>query len=159
MIKEKIQKDLQDSLKAQEALKTSVLRLLASAILNREKEKRYKLKEDKDVSLNDEETLEVVMSEAKKRKEAAELYEKGARPELAEKERKELEMLKCYLPEQISQEELRKMVKEAVAKTGAKEIKDMGKVMGILMPQIKGKADGSSVSSIIKELLTPKADG
>lgn len=155
-LKEKIQKDLNEALKSKEELKTSVLRLLSAVILNKEKEKRYKLKKEEDAPLTDEEILEVVSSEVKKRKEAAELYEKGARPELAEKEKKEIEILKGYLPEQLSTEELTKLTKEAIEKVGAKEFKDMGKIMGVLMPQIKGRADGNAVSQIVKELLTNK---
>lgn len=156
-LKEKIREDLNEALKAKEELKTSVLRLLSSAILNKEKDKRYKSGKAEDVSLTDEEIIEVVSSEAKKRKEAMELYEKGARPELAEKEKKEIEILENYLPEQLSVEELKGLVKEAVAKTGAKEPKDMGKVMAELAPKIKGKADGSMVSKIVKELLSQSA--
>ncbi len=155
-LKEAIQRDLQEALKAREELKTSVLRLVSSAILNKEKDKRYKSKAGKDVLLTDEEVLEVILSEAKKRKEAIELYERGGRPELARKEKSELEILGKYLPEQISEEDLKKLVKGVVEKTGAKDIKDMGKVMGVLMPQLKGRADGNIVSKIIKELLIPK---
>lgn len=154
-LKEKIQQDLNDALKAKEELKTSVLRLVSASALNKEKEKRYKLKEEKDTFLTDEEVLEVILSEAKKRRESIELYVKGNRPELAEKEKKELEILKIYLPEQIKEQDLMILVKEAIKKSGAKEIKDMGKVMGVLMPQIKGRADGNVVSKIIKESLAP----
>lgn len=155
-LKEKIHKDLNEALKAKEELRASVLRMLSSVILNKEKEKRYKLKKEEDVFLTDEEILEVASSEAKKRKEAADLYEKGGRVDLAEKEKKELEILKGYLPEQLPEEELRKLVKEAVEKVGAKDLKDTGRIMGVLMPQIKGRADGNMVSKIVKELLTVK---
>jgi len=154
--KEKIQKDLNEAVKAKEELKTSVLRLLLAAILNKEKEKRYRLKEEKDALLNDEETLEVILSEAKKRKESIELYGKGGREELVEKEKKELGILQKYLPEQISEDELSSLVQAAIAKVGAKEMKDMGKIMAVLMPQIKGRADGNLVSKIVKELLAKK---
>ncbi len=153
-IKEQIQSDLNKSVLGKEELKSSVFRLLLAAILNKEKEKRYKLKADKDVLLTDEEIIDVISSEVKKRKEAAELYEKGGRHELAEKENKEAIILQQYLPEQISEEELRKLVKSAIAKVGAKTQKDMGKVMAELMPKAKGKADGSLISRVVKELLT-----
>ncbi len=157
-LKEKIQKDLTESVKGKEELRTSVLRMLAAAILNKEKEKRYQSGEEKEAELNDEEITEVIASEAKKRKEAAEEYEKGGRNDLAEKEKKELEILQKYLPEQLSEGEIKGLAKEAIEKTGAKDPKDMGKVMSELMPQVKGKADGALVSKIVKELLASKTD-
>jgi uncharacterized protein YqeY len=109
---------------------------------------------EKQRQLVEEEVLEVISSEIKKRKEAILLFEKGERQELAEKEKREIGILQNYLPEQLPEEELRKLVKEAIEKTGAKEMKDMGKIMAELMPKVKGKADGSLVSKIVKELLT-----
>ena len=157
-LKEKIQKDLAESVKGKEELKTSVLRMLTAAILNKAKEKRYKSGEEKEAELNDEEIIEVIASEVKKRKEAAEEYEKGGRNDLAEKEKKELQILQKYLPEQLSEEEIKKLAKEAIEKIGAKDPKDMGRVMSGLMPQVKGKADGALVSKIVKELLASKTD-
>lgn len=164
MLKEKIQQDLKNALKEAKETELSVLRMVFSAIVNKEKEKRYKkikekpdLKEgelEKESRLTDEEISEVISSEVKKRKEAISLFEKGGRRDLAEKEKKELEILEKYLPEQLSEDELKKLAEEAVEKTGAKEIKDMGKVMAELMPKVKGKSDGGTVSKIIKELLS-----
>lgn len=166
MLKEKIQQDLKNALKEARETELSVLRMVFSAIVNKEKEKRYKkikekpdLKEEeleKESQLSDEEVLEVISFEVKKRKEAILLFGKGGRQDLAEKEKKETGILEKYLPEQIPEEEIKKLAKEAVEKTGAKEMKDMGKVMAELMPKIKGKADGSLVSKIIKEILAPK---
>ena len=153
VLKEKIHIDLIEALKSREELKTSVLRLLSSAILNKEKEKRYQFGKAEDISLIDEEIIEVISSEIKKRKEAADLYEKGGRAELAQKEKKEIEFLKAYLPEQLPENEVKRLVKEAIEKTGAKEPKDMGKVMAELMPKVKGKADNSLISRIVKESL------
>ena len=171
-LKEKIQEDSEVALKEKRELEVSVLRMLKAAIFNKEKEKRYKFtrqnpterdlgglskekqeKLEKESALTDEEVLEVISSEIKKRKEAIDLYEKGNRPELAGKEKKEVEILQSYLPEQLSEEEIKKIAEEAIGKVGAKEIKDMGKVMGIITPQVKGKADMSLVSKIVKELL------
>ena len=168
----KIQEDLKISLKEKRELEVSVLRMLKAAIFNKEKEKRYKFtrqnpaerdlgglskekqeKLEKESALTDEEVLEVISSEIKKRKEAIDLYEKGNRPELAGKEKKEVEILQSYLPEQLSEEEIKKLVVEVIAEVGAKEIKDMGKVMGIITSQVKGKADMSLVSKIVKESL------
>lgn len=163
-LKEKIQETLKKSLLEKEETAVSVLRMLLSALGSRETEKRtrlWKTKPDlkpaeleKESRLTDEEILEAVANEIKKRREAMELYERGGRSELAEKEKKEREILKRYLPEQLSEEEIRKLVKEAAAKAGAKEAKDMGKVMAELMPKVKGKADASLVSKIVKELLS-----
>src|SRR4030042_211693 len=103
--------------------------------------------------LTEEEMLEVVSGEAKKRRESIVEFEKGGRNELALKEKSELEVLQKYLPEQMSEEDLKKLVVKAVEKVGAKSPQDMGRVMQELMPQVKGKADGNLVSKIVKELL------
>lgn len=163
-LKVKIQEDLIKSLKERDELKASVFRLLLASLLNREKEKRYKTYQAKtDITekelveksqLSDEEILEVISSEIKKRREAALEFEKGKRQDLVDKEKKEMEILKGYLPEQMSEEEVRELVKEVIEKVSAKTQKDMGKVMSQLMPKVKGKADGSIVSSIVKELLS-----
>ncbi len=161
--KQKIQQDLALALKGKKELELSVLRLLNSAIVNKEKVKRYKISKEKpdltetelekESELSDEETLEVISWELKKRKEAAIEFEKGKRMELAEKEKKEAEILEKYLPEQFSEEEIKKLVQQVIDKSGAKEIKDMGKIMSELMPKVKGKADGNLVSKIVKEML------
>jgi hypothetical protein len=162
-LREQINKDLNGAMKGKEELKTSVLRMLSASFLNKEKEKRYKLsKDDKEMKetdlsvkskLSEEEMIEVISFEVKKRRESIEGYEKGGRKEAAQKEREEMEILKKYLPEQLSEEEIKKIVKEAISQSGAKEQKDMGKVMAVLMPKVKGKADGGLVSKIVKELL------
>jgi len=152
-LKEKIKLNLNSSLREKKTLAVSVLRQLLAAILNKEKEKRFKTKEEKDVQLTDEELIEVISSEVKKRRESILEFEKGKRQDLVEKEKKELEILEKYLPEQLSEEEIRKLTKEAIEKTDAREIKNMGKVMAELMPKIKGRAEGALVSKIVKELL------
>jgi hypothetical protein len=166
ILKQKIQEDFKKFLKEKKEIEVSTLRMLNSAIFNKEKEKRYKLSQEKpdlkekelekESQLTDEEIVQVVFSEIKKRKESILLFEKGKREDLAKKEKKEMEVLKKYLPEQLSEEEIKKMAKEIITKIGAKEPKDMGKVMGQLMPKLKGKAEGGLVSKIVKELLTPK---
>jgi len=165
-LKGKIQNNLKEAVKNREELKSSVLRLLLANIFNKEKEKRYKLSkqkpglEEKDLEkesqLLDEEVIEVISSEIKKRKESILEFEKGERQDLVEKETKEKEILEKYLPEQLSEEAIKKIVQETIEKVGAKEIKDMGKVMQELMSKVKGKTDGSIVSKIVKELLSPK---
>jgi len=163
MLKAQIQKDATEALKAGNQVVLGTLRMLLASISVKEKEKRYKISKEKpdasediltkDSELTDEQVLETVSSEIKKRKDAIALYIQGKRSELAEKEQAEIEVLKKYLPEQLSTEEIKKVVKESIAKTGAKEMKDMGKVMADLNPKVKGKADGGEVSKIVKELL------
>lgn len=163
-LKKEIQETLSESLKEGNELTSMTLRLLLASAQSKEKDKRYELsKENPDLdekeldeksSLTDEEIVNIIASEAKKRKEAIAGFEKGGRIESAEKEKKELEILQKYLPEQMSEEELRNIIKEAVEKTGAQDMKDIGKVMGEIMPKVKGKADGGDVNKIVRELLT-----
>lgn len=163
-LKEKVQQDLNKAVKEREVLMSSALRMLSAAVLNKEKEKRYKISKEKtdlreeelakESHLTDEEVLAVIASEAKKRKEAIEGFTKGGREDAAAKEKKELEILEKYLPEQLSEEEIKKLAQEAIEKVGAKEIRDMGKVMADLVPKIKGKADGSVASRIVRDLLS-----
>lgn len=163
MQKESIQRDLTESMKARDEARTGTLRMLLAAMSNREKEKQYAIsKKDPALSpeelaqkvwLTDEEAMEVVAGEVKKRKEAAREFEKGNRQDLAKKELREADILMKYLPPQLSEQELRSLVAEAVRSAGASSIKDMGKVMALLSPTTKGRADGAVVSSMIKELL------
>ena len=150
MSKEEIREDLNKAIKEKNSLVSDTLRMLLSEISNKEKEKKYK--ENKE-NLTEEEILEVIISEAKKRKEAIFGFEKGGRTEQAEKEKSELIILGKYLPEQISEEEVKKMIEETIKETSASNMKDMGKVMASLMPKLKGSADGALVSRIVKELL------
>jgi len=152
-LEKRIRLDLNSGMVGRRELEVSVLRQLLAAVLNKEKEKRFKSKEAKEIHLTDEEITEVISSEVKKRKEAIDFFIKGDRPNLAEKEKKELEILGKYLPEQLSEQDLKILVEEAVKKTGAKTLKDMGRVMAELMPKTKGRADGSLISKIVKELL------
>jgi len=162
-LKLQLQQEVDNALKQGDALVLSTIRGVLASVLNKEKDKRYKISKEKseateeqlakESELTDEQIIEVVFSEIKKRKDAVVLYEKGNRQELADKEKKEIEILQKYLPEQISEEELKKIVKEAIEKTGAKEIKDTGKIMAEVMPKVKGKADGSLISKIVRELL------
>jgi len=164
MLKEKIEENFKKALKSKSLIEVSTLRMLNAAIFNREKEKRYKLAKEKtkieekelekESQLNDEEITEVIFSEIKKRKEAMLLFEKGKREDLAKKEKAEIEVLKKYLPQQLSEAEVKEIIKEAILKLGAKNIKDMGKVMAGAMPKLKGKAEGALISKIVKELLT-----
>ena len=166
-IKTKIEEDFKIALRNQKELTLSTLRLLKAVILNKEKEKRYKIiKNEKDIKegdlvkkseLTDEEIVDLIFAEIKKRKEAIVLYRQGKREELAEKEEAEIEILKKYLPEQISEKEIENLAKEAIKNTGAKSISDMGKVMKELMPKLKGKAEPQVITAIIKKLIDPSA--
>lgn len=163
MLKKQIQEDAVKALKEGNKEVAELLRMTVSFINSKEKEKRYKISKDnpslteedleKQSELSEEELINSISSEIKKRKDAIALYQQGNRPELAEKEQKEIDVIKKYLPEQLPLEELKKLIEESVSKVGAKEMKDMGKVMSDLMPKIKGKADSSEVSKIIKELI------
>ena len=144
-MKEEIQQDLKEALLQKNELKTGTLRMVLAAFVNKEKEKG--------TELTQEQAQAILLTEAKKRKESIDAFEKGGRAEMAQKERKELEILQAYLPDQLSEEEIRKFVKDAIAQTGAVKVQDMGKVMAALMAQLKGKADGEQVSALVKELL------
>lgn len=147
---QKITDDLKMAMKAERVFELGVLRMLSAALHNKEIEKKGKGLE---TDLSDDEVIEILTREAKKRKEAAELYIKGNRNDLSEKETKELEFIKKYLPEQLGNEEIEKIVKAAIASTGAKEVKDFGRVMAEAMKNLKGKVDASYVSEIIKSRL------
>lgn len=159
-LREKIDEDFKEAVKTKDELRVSTLRLLNAAIKNKEVEKRTRLSKSEPLEkleelskLSDEEIVQVIGSEIKKRKEAAEQYKQGGRQELADKEEQELKTLSGYLPEQLSEKEIRKLVKKAIQKSGATSIQELGKVMGVLMPQVKGKADGGMVNRIVKEEL------
>ncbi len=148
MLKDKVQEDLKQAMLSHEEEKLSTIRMLKSALQYFEIQKG-----GAGYTATDEDVIEVVGREIKKRRESIEMFEKGGRQELADKEKKELEVLQAYLPEQLSEEEIKKMVDEAIALSGASSMQDMGKVMGILAPQTKGKADGGFVSLIVRERL------
>lgn len=147
-LKEKITGDIKESLKQGKAERLSTLRMLISVIANKEIEKLKK-----ETGLSDPEVIEVVSSEVKKRRDAVELYRKGGREDSAKKEEAEIAVLMEYLPAQLSEAEIKAIVKIAIAKTGASGEKDFGKVMKELMPQVKGKADGTLLAKLVKELL------
>lgn len=137
--------DLKAAMKAREKNRVDVLRLLKARIKN--------LEIDKGRALTGEEEIQVLQSAAKKRKEAIDLYEKGNRPELAEKEREELAVIQSYLPEQLSREDVEREIVLIVEETGASSMKDLGKVMKEAMARLKGKADGKLVQEIVRSKL------
>lgn len=158
-LREKIQTDIKRAMQEKNAVKVSVLRMVMAAVFNKEKEKRNKLsksgeepsKLDELSQLTDDEVTEVISSEAKKRKESIEQYTKGDRQDLAEKEEQELELLSEYMPEQIPEDEVRKIVKQKIEELGISGPQETGKLMGAIMPQLKGRVDGKVVSKIVQE--------
>jgi len=145
-MRQKIQENVKEALRARDEIKVGALRMLLAAFINKEKANNQE-------SLTEEMMQEIVASEVKKRREAIEGFEKGGRIEMAEKEKKEMEILQQYLPEQLSKEEILQLVKEAIEKSGATSAQDIGKVMSELKSQIKGRADGSLVSGLVKDHL------
>ncbi len=144
-LKERLKEDMKAALKAKDKEKLSVIRMLQALIKNAEIDKRGEL--------TDEEIVSLLMKYAKQRRESIELYEKGGRQDLVEKEKRELQIVESYLPKQMSEEEIRELVKKVIEEVGATSLKDMGKVMQAVMPKVKGRADGSLVNKIVRELL------
>lgn len=163
-MKEKIRQDLKEALKSQRNIEVSTLRLVLAAVLNKEKEKRAKiaktergLPEEKLVEksqLSQDELVEVIFAEVKKRKEALLDFERGKREDLVKLTEKELDVLQNYLPKQLSREEILDLIEETIKALRAEGPKDMGRVMGELMPKVKGRAEGKLVSKLVKDLLT-----
>ena len=144
-IVERIQAEQKLALKAGEKDRLSGLRLLSSELQNR----RIELGR----ALSDDEAIEVLMRALKQRRESEEQFANGGRPELAAREAAEAEVIRSFLPEPLSDEELEAMVDAAIAETGATSLREMGAVMGQLMPMVKGRAEGSAVSARVKERL------
>ena len=149
MNKQKFQEELKQSMLARDELKTSVLRMLLSAINYYEIQKG-----GAGYEATEEDILNVVQTQAKQRRDSIESFKQANRNELAEKEEKELQILGNYMPAQMEEEEITKLVKEAINEVNATTPQDMGKVMAALMPKVKGKADGNIVSGIVRKELT-----
>lgn len=144
-LKERIEDDFKEALKNQEKERMSTLRMLKSALQNKEKEEGGEL--------TDEDVIEVLSKEVKSRQDSIEQYEGGDRPELAEKEQREKEIIEEYLPEPLSDEELEDLVDEVIEDVGAQSMADMGDVMSRIMPEVRGRADGDTVNEKVKERL------
>lgn len=144
-IKNKIQEDLKQAMKARDQDRVSALRFITAAIKQREVDER--------IELDDTAVLAILDKQAKQRREAIEQYQQNDRAELAQKEADELEIIQSYLPAQLTDAELDQLIKDAIAQTNAAGIKDMGKVMGILKPQIQGRTDMKAASAQIRSLL------
>ena len=137
-----VQDDVKTAMKAGERERVHALRMIADALQKAEKD-------------NGADPVEVLQRERKRRLEAAEAYRDGGRTDAAEAEEREAEIITSYMPEQLSDEDLRAIVGDAVAESGASSPQEMGKVMSLVMPQVKGRADGKRVSAAVKEMLTP----
>jgi uncharacterized protein YqeY len=146
-LKEKLQSDLTDAIRSQNAVKSGTIRMLLAAITNEEVAgKSAKV-------LTDAEVITVLSREAKKRREAVEAYTNAKRDDLANKEKEEAAVIALYLPEQLSEADIKKLIADAIAETNAVGPADMGLVMKVLQPKIAGKADGGMVSSLVKAAL------
>ena len=151
-VKEKIAGDIKTAMKARDQLRLDTLRMVKSKI--QEKEVELRGKKGRDYLLEDEEILQVLTTAAKQRRDSIESFRAGGREELAAKEEKELAIVQEFLPQQLSDEELQRLVKEAEEETGAKSPKDMGMVMKAVMPKVKGQADGKRINAVVRVLLS-----
>ena len=142
---QKFDDELKVAIKTSDKLKVSVLRMAKATLKNRQIEKRGELSED--------EILSVISMLSKQRRESIEQFSKGGRDDLADKERHELEILQSYMPSQLTPEELDRIIIETIKESSAQDIKDIGKVMRLFMPRVKGAADGKVVNQRVKELL------
>ena len=145
-LKARLQQDLEAALKAGRKVEVSTLRLLLSAVKNREVEKRGQLTEP--------EFLQTIVKECSQRRDAIQQFRQGGREDLVLQEEAELQILEKFLPKALTPEELSAKVREAIAATGASSVKDMGKVMAYLMPEVAGRADGKIVSQIVRQELS-----
>lgn len=145
-LKEKIQADAKEALRQKNTKKLSALRMLLSDLHNAEIEKQQELE--------DEEVIQVVSRQVKKWEEAAIEYEKAGREDQAAKEKYEAELLKAYLPEQMAEEEIKAIIKEVIEESGATGMREMGQVMKLVMPKVKGRADGKLVNKLVKAALS-----
>jgi uncharacterized protein YqeY len=142
---ERIEEELTGAMRARDRDRTDVLRLTLASLRAAEKEVQRPLKED--------EELHVLQRERKRRLEAAEGFRSGGREEQAAKEERELEVIKEFMPEPIDEQELERIIDNAIAETGATSLRDLGRVMADVMPQVAGRADGSAVSQVVREKL------
>lgn len=145
MIADTLTEKIKEALKSRDSVRASTLRLLSSSIHNEEIAKQRKLTE--------EEELVIVRRELKRREEAAEAYKKGGRPESAEKEKQEAEILKEFLPVQMSEEELGELVNQLIGELGASGPTDFGKVMGAAVKKVAGRVDGKTVAGVVQQKL------
>lgn len=145
-ILEQLAQDIKEAMKQKDSLRLSVVRMLKSSLKNEEIERGKALSEQEEIS--------VLSRELKMRLDSLREFEQAGREDLAEKVRQEVAIVKTYLPEELSDEELRKMIQEVIQEVGATSKKEMGKVMSQLMPKVAGRADGKKVNQLVQELLS-----
>jgi len=145
-LKDRLQEDLKAAMKSGDIARRDAIRLIASAIKQEEV--------DGQKTLSDDDAIALLMREAKKRRDSIEEAQRFGRTETVEKEQFELSLIESYLPQQLSREELEAEIRRAIEETGAKSAKEMGNVMKVLMPRIKGRADGKLVNKMLKTLLS-----
>jgi uncharacterized protein YqeY len=141
----RIEDELTEAMRARDQERTGTLRMTLASLRSAEKELQRPLKED--------EELQVLQRERKRRSEAAEAFRAGDRPEQAEKEERELAVIEEFMPEPLSEEDIERIIDDAIAETGATSLGDLGRVMADVMPQVAGRADGSTVSQLVREKL------
>jgi uncharacterized protein YqeY len=146
-LEERLVEEMKQALKSNDKLRLSTIRMIRSALKNKEIELRKKLE--------DEEVVKVIQAMVRKGEESVEQFQIGGRMDLVEKEKKEIEILKSFLPQPLSQEEILKIIDQSIQETQASSLKDIGKVMKSVMPKIGGKADGKLINQLVKERLSP----
>ena len=145
MLKEKLMEDLKEAMKDKQTLRKNVVQMIRAAILQVEK--------DKQIELEDNQILEIIVKEAKKRKDSLSDYEKSGREDLINHVKEEIEIISEYLPKQLTKEEITEIVKQVIEETGATSIKDMGKVMKSAKEKMGATADGKTINEVVRELL------
>ena len=149
-LKEQIAEDIKSAMKAKDKIRLETVRSIKKVIIEKEVELRGKGKD----ALTPEDEIQLLVQQAKQRKDSIEQFLKAGREDLAEREQAELKVIETYLPEQMSDEQVEKIIVEVIAKVGATTAKDFGKVMGLAMKQLKGKADGKKIQEIVKSKLS-----
>ncbi len=146
-LKETLNEDLKNAMKSGDKMRTETLRMLRAQILEFEKSGANR-------EMNDDDDMKILLSSVKKRRDSIEMYEKANRPDLAEKEAKEIEIVQTYLPKQMSKEDAEMIIVKILSEVGATSAKDLGKVMPLVMKELKGKLDGKLINEIVKLKLT-----
>lgn len=144
-LKERLLNDLKQSMKEKDTIKKSCVTMVRAAILQAEKDKKVELKDD--------EIVDIIAKQLKQRRDSLQDFKKADRQDLIEQTQKEIDVLTKYLPQQLSEDEIKQIVIETIREVGATSMKGMGKVMGAIMPKVKGKADGSLVNKFVKQYL------
>ena len=145
MLRETLDSDLKEAMRNKEALKRTVLRTMLSEIRNAEINSQ--------TTLDDEGIISVLTKQVQQRKDSVEAYEAANRQDLVAKESEEINIISVYLPEQLPQEEIEQIIDSAISQSGASSLDDMGKIMGLVMPQVRGRADGKIVNTIVTSKL------